>query len=185
MRYTRNLTVLLLALLAAAPLAQADETAQVPAPDGVAAATSVPEERWSSFLPLMAEEARKRGYELPLPFGASAIYNYLERDIEVTDLGIGVNGAPVGSVSDYVDLGSTSHVNVALARFDAWILPFLNVYALLGHIDNQSTTRAVVTVPVPGPGPGSSTRTTSSTMIARCMPAGVFPARTTFATSSA
>ncbi len=115
------------------------------------------EERWSSFLPLMADEARERGYELPLPFGVTAIYNYLERDIEVDDLRIGVDGAPVSSVSDYVDLGSTSHVDVALARFDAWLLPFLNLYALLGAIDNESTTRALVTVPLPGPLPGSRT----------------------------
>ncbi len=102
----------------------------------------------------MADEARKRGYELPLPFGASGIYNYLERDIDIEDLRIGLNGAPPGSVSDYVDLGSTSHVNVGLARFDAWLLPFVNLYALLGYIDNESTTRGTVTI---GPGPGSQT----------------------------
>lgn len=106
--------------------------------------------RWSSFLPLMAEEARRRGYDLPLPFGITLIYNYLERDILVNDLSIGIDGAPVSSVSSYVDLGSTSHVHVGLARADVWLLPFLNLYMLLGGIDNVSTTRAFVTLPGPG-----------------------------------
>ena len=109
--------------------------------------------RWSAFLPLMAEEARRRGYDLPLPFGITLIYNYLERDILVNDLSIGIDGAPVSSVSSYVDLGSTSHVHVGLARADVWLLPFLNLYMLLGGIDNVSTTRAFVTLP----GPGSQT----------------------------
>jgi hypothetical protein len=106
-------------------------------------------------LPLLAEEARKAGYELPLPFGAGAVYNYLERDITVHDLRIGINGAPMQSVSDFVDLGSRSHVNVGLGRFDAFIFPFLDVYALAGYVKNDSTTHGTVTVPTPGPGNGS------------------------------
>lgn len=154
----RSLLLAVATLAGTAPALGAEAQAPTPEQPATAATTAVPpEQRWSSFLPLMAEEARQRGYELPLPFGASAIYNYLERDIEVADLSIGVNGAPLRSVSDYVDLGSNSRVNVALARFDAWILPFLNVYGLLGHIDNASTTRALVTVPLPGPIPGSRT----------------------------
>ena len=125
-------------------------------PPGVEPAVAV-NQSWSSFLPLMAEEATKRGYELPLPFGVSAIYNYIERDIEIDDLRIGLNGEPPRSVSRFVDLGSSSRVNVALMRIDAWLLPFVNVYGLFGYVHNQSTTRGVVTVPEPGPTPGTRT----------------------------
>jgi hypothetical protein len=104
----------------------------------------------------MADEARKRGYELPLPFGVSAIYTYIKRDIEVNDLRIGVNGAPVQSVSRFVNLGSTSEVDAGVSRFDAWLLPFVNVYALLGYIHNESNTRGTVTIPSLRP-PGSQT----------------------------
>jgi hypothetical protein len=55
-----------------------------------------------------------------------------------------------------VDLGSNSHVDVALARFDAWLLPFINVYGLFGYVHNDSTTRGTVTVPALGL-PGSRT----------------------------
>jgi hypothetical protein len=86
----------------------------------------------------------------------SAIYEYIERDIEVNDLRLGVDGAPLLSVSRFVDLGSNSKVHVALARVDAWLLPFVNVYGLFGYVHNQSTTRGTVTVPTAGP-PGTRT----------------------------
>jgi len=112
--------------------------------------------RWSSFLPLMAEEAIKRGYELPLPFGVSAIYNHIERDIQVNDLRLGLNGAPPRSVSRFVDLGSNSRVDAGIGRIDAWLLPFVNVYALGGCLRNESVTEGIATFPQPGP-PGSRT----------------------------
>jgi hypothetical protein len=45
----------------------------------------------------MKEEALAR-YELPLPFGVGLVYNYLQRDIKVRDVRIGVEGPP----SDHV-----------------------------------------------------------------------------------
>lgn len=104
------------------------------------------EERWSSFLPFMKEEALKRGYELPLPFGVGVVYNYLQRDIEVSDVRIGVDGDPPQSASQFLDLGSNSSVNAALVKADVWLLPFLNIYALAGYIHNESTSIGHVTV---------------------------------------
>jgi hypothetical protein len=115
-----------------------------------ASVTNAPEERWSSFLPLMKEEALARGYELPLPFGVSMIYNYVARDIKVTDLRIGVDGEPPTSVSKFVDLGSNSKVNAALVKGDVWVLPFLNPYVLAGYIHNVSDSKGHVSVPRPG-----------------------------------
>jgi hypothetical protein len=122
--------------------AQGPDAPAAPAPE---------KERW---LPLLAEEARKSGYELPLPFGAGVVITGLDnRAIEVTDVRIGLRGEPV-SVSEFVDLGSTSRVFNANLKFDAWLLPFMNVYALLGYVHNESTSHALVTVPRPGPIPG-------------------------------
>ena len=68
-------------LLLAAGLAS-EGTAAPPEPPPAPAAPSREEpseapRRWSSFLPLMAEEARQRGIDLPLPFGASLVYYHL------------------------------------------------------------------------------------------------------------
>jgi len=111
-------------------------------------------QRWSSFLPFMKEEALARGHELPLPFGISVIYNYVGRDISVTDVRIGINGEAPRGVSEYLDLGSTSSVNAGLLKVDAWLLPFVNVYLLGGYLKNESISRGHVVVPRPGPIPG-------------------------------
>lgn len=59
------------------------------------------------------------------------------------------------SVSQFVQLGSTSNVFNANFKFDAWLLPFLDVYALAGYVHNTSTTDALVSVPKPGQRPGT------------------------------
>jgi len=111
---------------------------------------------WYSRLPFLAEEARKRGHELPLPFGAALVLTGLDgRKIEVTDTRITLDDNPGQSVSNFVDLGSTSQVFNANLKFDAWVLPFLNVYALVGYVHNNSLTHANVQL-LPG-GPGYAT----------------------------
>lgn len=135
--------------------------------DPVPAPSTIPaneEKRWSSFLPLMAEEAKKRGYQLPRPFGISTVVTGLfDRLIKITDVRVGVNGAAPTSVNQVVNFGSTSNVVNANLKLDAWILPFLNVYVLAGYVYNETTTRATMTVPRPGPAPGNLTFTTDLT----------------------
>src|SRR6187397_331969 len=125
-------------------------------PPGFAAETDSGDSPWHSRLPFLADEARKRGHELPLPFGAALVVTALDgRKIEVTDTRIALDDNPGQSISNFVDLGSTSEVFNANLKFDAWVLPFLNVYALVGYVHNTSLTHAQVTV-LPG-GPGSET----------------------------
>ncbi len=115
----------------------------------------------------MADEAKQRGITLPLPFGVSTVFTGLfDRKIDVTDVRIGVNGATLQTVSRFVNLGSTSNVANANLKLDAWLLPFLKVYLLLGYVYNESTTRAIISVPRPGPLPGNvESATTVSTKL--------------------
>jgi hypothetical protein len=114
-------------------------------------ATSAPE-RWSSFLPLLSHLARDRGIELPLPFGAGLVLYSLHRDITITDVRVGRNGAPLTSVSDFASLEARADVFNLNAKLDAWILPFVNVYAIIGYVYNESDTRIDVTLPALSPG---------------------------------
>ena len=115
--------------------------------------TPAPQRHWSG-LPLLADEALARGYELPSPFGAGLILTVLDnREIDVSDVRIGIEGS-AQSVSDYATLGSSSSVFNSNFRFDTWVLPFLNVYALVGYVHNESATDITVTLPAPGPLPG-------------------------------
>jgi len=112
-----------------------------------------------SFLPLLGEEATKRGIELPLPFGTGLVYYHLDRDIEVSDIRLGLNGAPPQSVSQFAKLASNSNVENLNLKLDAWILPFFNVYAIAGYVWNHSDTRVDVALPPLVPGGPTRRRT--------------------------
>jgi hypothetical protein len=123
----------------------------VPTP---AAADQAPAPEKRHKLPFLADEAIKRGHELPLPFGAGVILTSLgNRQIDVSDVRVGIANAP-SSVSDFLSLGAKSDVFNANFKFDVFVLPFLNVYALVGYVSNHSTTHALITVPAPGIAPG-------------------------------
>ena len=104
------------------------------------------------ILPLMGDLATKRGIELPLPLGAGIVYYHLARGIAVHDVRVGRNGAQPQSVSDFAQLSAHAKVDNLNAKLDAWILPFLNVYAIVGYIWNESETHVDVTLPPLLPG---------------------------------
>jgi hypothetical protein len=128
----------------------ASASAQSDSSAAATAAASSP--RWSSFLPLLGEEARKRGIELPLPFGAGLVYYHLNRGIEITDVRVGRNGASPTSVSQYAHLSSSSDVETVNLKLDVWLLPFVNLYGIVGYIWNSSDTRVAVNLPPILPG---------------------------------
>ena len=99
------------------------------------------------MLPFLGEEARKLGHELPEPFGVGLVYYKLVRDIKVTDLRLANDGGPPTSVSQFVDLGSGTDVKNINVKLDAWLLPFLNVYGIVGKVWNESDTTIDVTLP--------------------------------------
>ena len=139
-------------LLAAAVLALvASATTQARAqagPEEPAAAGLTPGRK----LPFLGDLARKHGVELPLPFGAGVVYYYLDRDIAVSDVRVGRNGAPPASTGDFVQLAASSRVSNLNVKFDVCLLPFVNVYAIAGYIWNESQTTLDITLPplVPG-----------------------------------
>jgi hypothetical protein len=139
------ISVIIMSMLGAAFTVRAE----MPADSTGTSPEPMTEKRWSSFLPLMSEEAAKRGIQLPLPFGVSTVFVTLfNRKVDITDVRVGVNGAPPRSVSRFVDLGSTTDIVFnANLKLDAWLLPFLNVYLLAGYVYNESTTHANITVP--------------------------------------
>jgi hypothetical protein len=120
----------------------------------VSASAASQERHWSS-LPFLSDKARELGYELPLPFGVAAAYNYVARDVVVTDIRVGIDGAPLTSVSRVANFKARSYVDAVVVKTDAWLLPFLNVYALLGYIKNKTDLNVQVTVPRPPPFSGS------------------------------
>ena len=118
-----------------------------PAPDAASQEASA---KYSRVLPFMAQQALDSGHELPLPFGGALIVTGLyNRTIDVSDVRVGLQN-PAESVSEFAQFGAKSNVFNANLKFDAWLLPFLNVYALLGTVKNESTTHIQVRITPPG-----------------------------------
>jgi len=118
-------------------------------------------ETWSSFLPMMAEKAYQHGYELPLPFGVGLNFITLKRDIEVKEIRAGFD--ELHNVTDLVTVDATTHVGTLVARVDAWLLPFLNLYVMGGYIENKSEVMANFSINNPLPGGGITNITLNST----------------------
>jgi hypothetical protein len=103
-------------------------------------------EHWSG-LPLMSEMARERGIELPEPFGLGVSYAAINRPSNVDAVRAGVNGGGLTEIAA-LSFEAEAQVEILLARFDAWVLPMLNVYVLGGYVWNESSVD--VTVDLPG-----------------------------------
>ena len=76
------------------------------------------------------------GYVLPRPFGISLGYMHQEQPFDVED--ILVNGLDVKTPGLAVVNEGQNEETTYVLRFDAWILPFWNVYGLLGSTDGEA-----------------------------------------------
>ncbi|HEP1065909.1 TPA: hypothetical protein RFX11_004141 [Klebsiella aerogenes] len=119
------------------------EPADLPAPDASQAAT--PES--TSVLPFLGDEARKRGYVLPLPFGVGINYMDMRQNINVDS--INFTGLSLGNFSldnaFQIGVGNTRESSkTETLKLDAWLLPFMNVYGLVGHTKGHSISQIAV-----------------------------------------
>jgi hypothetical protein len=95
-------------------------------------------------LPLMKELAEERGVTLPPALGAGYVITVLQRNVAVSDIRIGLGGNPPESIERFsVDNFSTLSVN-QIVRGDVWVLPCLNLYALVGETRSKGDLVATV-----------------------------------------
>lgn len=103
-------------------------------------------ERWSSFLPFYADHARAQGYDLPLPFGVGVNLIFVDRPTEVDNVRAGVNGGALQDVN-FATVAADASVAGFVTRFDAWLLPVLNVYVLGGYVWADTDVEVVADLP--------------------------------------
>ena len=103
----------------------------------------------TSVLPLWGDEARKRGYELPAPFGININYMNMRQNIDVDSINF-TGLALTGPFGKSIPLDNAFKINVGDTReksqtetmkLDAWLLPFMNVYGLIGHTEGHSVSQ--------------------------------------------
>lgn len=138
--------VRLIAFLAAF-LATASAMAETNAMTG----TQIPLPEYPYLLPIFGQQAIEQGYELPLPIGIGISHMYAKRDIDVTSVRAGIN-FPGTSVDDLLDVEVETEVNTTVARLDAWLFPFMNIYTFFGHVDNKAPVAFRANIPQLGGG---------------------------------
>jgi len=101
-----------------------------------------PEEKrvWGHPLPIWGQEVIDRGYDLPLPFGIGMVLASIDHELLLDNLKVGASGS--GNLQDVpsVSFGDVddSVVN-ATVKFDVWLLPFLNLFAIAGYVEGETT----------------------------------------------
>ncbi|QBN17695.1 hypothetical protein [Flavobacterium nackdongense] len=99
-------------------------------------------------LPIWGEKVTQKGYKLPYSAGLSLNYFWQKSDIVIDNLNVGFNNGPQYNLDQIIRFNSAvaeaSAINI---RPDIWLLPFLNVYGILGKTQTSTTIDAGLWVP--------------------------------------
>jgi hypothetical protein len=110
-----------------------------------AAADSPPESR---TFPIWGDEARERGYAIPLPFGANLSYMNIRQNVDVESItfsGLKLGDHPIPSDMFAIDVSHTrERSKTENLRLDMWVFPFLNIYGLVGYTKGSSVSNVSV-----------------------------------------
>ncbi|PKG57159.1 virulence protein [Shewanella sp. Choline-02u-19] len=93
--------------------------------------------RYDRTFPIWAQEAIDLGHELPKPFGFSVNYMSMEQPLIVDSVAF----SGLGGLDDLLSIkGSEAQQESETITFraDAWVLPFLNLYGVIGHTKGSS-----------------------------------------------
>ena len=101
-----------------------------------------------SYFPIWGDEARARGYSIPLPFGVNLSYMNIRQDILVDSIsfsGLKLGNHPIPSDMFAIDAGHTRQKSkTENLRLDMWVFPFLNIYGIAGHTSGSSLSKVSV-----------------------------------------
>jgi len=95
-------------------------------------------DRYERNFPIWAQEAIDLGHELPKPYGFSMTYMKMEQPLIVDSVAF----SGLGPIDDRVKVGTSTaqqESETLTLRGDVWVLPFLNVYGILGYTQGSST----------------------------------------------
>lgn len=86
------------------------------------------------ILPIMGDKVHNLGFKLPFPMGIMINTLAVKQDLELTNLKVGFNESEWVELDDVVTFDKISSQAATFnARFDVWVLPFLNVYGIFGR----------------------------------------------------
>jgi len=92
---------------------------------------------WPYRLPFLGQAVVDQGYDLPLPYGFGVTAVTTTQDVGIQGLDIGFNGAPLQPY-EFVSFDNTKvDANSYQFKFDAWLFPFMNVFAMYGKVSGD------------------------------------------------
>ncbi len=98
-------------------------------------------------LPVMGGKLREMGFDLPYPNGVMVNYTHSSMNIVINELEVGFNPDNLVNVDGLARFQSIkSNVNAVIAKYDFYLLPFVNFFAMAGHI--ASTTDVQLKLPI-------------------------------------
>jgi hypothetical protein len=89
---------------------------------------------WDHKLPFMAQKVIDMGYDLPLPYGLKVLYSDIEQDQILEGLQVGFSGGEKEPFEWVAFKNAISISETWQAIGDAWVLPFLNLFAFIGDV---------------------------------------------------
>ena len=94
---------------------------------------------WGHPLPIWGQKVIDLGYDLPLPFGLAAAYAHINHGLVLDNLKVAISGMGDPQPVSFVSFREVEdRVNNATVKFDAWLLPFLNLFAIAGYVEGET-----------------------------------------------
>ena len=98
--------------------------------------------------PFWGEKVQKKGIQLPFSAGLGVNYLWQESDLVINNLSVGFNNNQMVELNEVIRFNSAvaslSGINL---RPDLWVLPFLNVYAILAMAKTSTSIDAGLWLP--------------------------------------
>ncbi|MEZ9851842.1 porin family protein [Vibrio breoganii] len=96
--------------------------------------------KWDRPLPFFAQDVVDQGFSLPLPFGISILYAETKQDMTITGLEAGFSQKGSGTVPvEFMSFDNNySHSQSPQLKIDAWVFPFMNVFATVGKVNGMA-----------------------------------------------
>lgn len=91
-------------------------------------------------LPLLGKPVTKLGYKLPRPIGLDVFMHYQEQTMQFSGLSAAMNDEDFISFNEFFDIPSSTisaTSSVTAIKADVWLLPFLNIMAIVGNGKNE------------------------------------------------
>ncbi len=93
--------------------------------------------KWPHRLPFLAQDVVDLGFNLPNPYGIGITIADVDQEMTLTDLMVGFNGTEPKPYEFVAFNDTATELRTTQIKVDAWLFPFMNVFAMFGQVDGD------------------------------------------------